>query len=70
MRTKFRSPDGYRTSGSPGLPLSGRVRSAHVFEGLIIANAPPGASFAIGISTYEQIELYVPMTPMTARLRA
>jgi hypothetical protein len=41
-----------------------------VFDGLTIASGPPEARFAIGISSFAQPELNVPMTPITAELRA
>ena len=40
-----------------------------VFDGLIITSGPPGASFVIGICTYEQNDWYEPMTPTTRSLR-
>ena len=59
VRTKFRSPVGYRCSRSSGVltPRTSRVRVVPVLAGLIIASGPFGAWFATGISCPEQPEL-------------
>ena len=59
VRTKFRSPVGYRCSEVFGVltPRTSRVRADAVLAGLIIARGPFGAWFATGISGPEQPEL-------------